>query len=360
MIPINTPSLDKREKNAVLKILNTGVLTSAARTGGPSVRMFEKAVSSFVNSRYVLAVNSGTAALQAVLYGLGVKSGDEVLLPSFTFLATANAVLSVGAKPVFVDISNNNYTMDPIDLQKKITKKSKVVIPVHMFGNVAYLEPLLDIAKSHNLKVLEDAAQSMGSTLNNKHTATFGDAGIFSMYPGKVMTTGEGGIIISRNKKLHDKILMIRNHGMFNGYDSRILGLNFRMQETSAAIGTIQVKKLSSFLKKRRKNAKILSELLSDIINVPVERSGERVNWLLYTVQVKNRNKILKYLLSKGVGAAAYYSTPIHKTPLYRSNVKLPITVRVSNRILSLPVHPKVTENNLHYIAKTLTSALRQ
>ena len=203
--------------------------------------------------------------MQAALLALDVKNGDEVLLPSFTFVATANAVLSVGAKPVFVDVLPDNFTMNPIDLEKKIRKKSKVVIPVHLYGNVCYMDQISKIAKKHKLKILEDAAQSLGSTLKGKHTGTFGDIGCYSLYPAKVMTSGEGGFLVTNDKKLYEKLLMIRNHGMVHGYDTKIFGLNLRMPEINAAIAKEQIKKLPKFLAARKKNAQLLTKLLSNL-----------------------------------------------------------------------------------------------
>ncbi|HEU03761.1 MAG TPA: aminotransferase class I/II-fold pyridoxal phosphate-dependent enzyme, partial [Nitrosopumilus sp.] len=221
-IPINIPLVGKEEIEAVTSVLKEGALTIAAKTGGKNVQEFEKLASSFTKSKYAVAVNSGTSALQAALLALDIKQGDEVLIPSFSFVATANAVISTGAKPVFVDILKENYTMDPDDLRKKITKKSKAVIPVHLYGNVAFIDQISEIAKKRRIHVIEDAAQSLGSTLRGKHTGTFSELGCYSLYPAKVMTSGEGGLITTNSKKLHEKLLMIRNHGMVNGFDTRI------------------------------------------------------------------------------------------------------------------------------------------
>ncbi len=354
-IPINLPILGKEEINAVKSILLKGSLTSASNLGGKNVQEFEKLASSFVKSKFAVAVNSGTAALQAALYALDVKQGDEVLLPSFTFVATANAVVSVGAKPVFVDILKENYTMDPNDLKKKITKKSRVVIPVHLYGNVAYIDKILEISKKHGLKTIEDSAQSLGSTYKGKHTGTFSDLGCYSLYPGKVITAGEGGFIITNNKKLTEKLRLIRNHGMLYGYDTRILGMNLRLPEISAAIAKIQIKKLPAFLKKRRKNAKILSDLLSNTkIKIPIERKNEKVNWYLYTIATKKRDRLVKKLNSKGIGATVYYPTPIHKTPFYHKKINLSNTNWAASNVLSLPIHPRVSIQNLHQMAKLI------
>ena len=360
-IPINVPFVGKEEISAVISILKDGALTSASNHGGKNVQGFEKLASSFVKSKYAVAVNSGTAALQAALYALDIKKGDEVLIPSFTFVATANAVISTGAKPVFVDILKDNYTIDPKDIEKKISKKTKAIIPVHLYGNVAFLDQILEIAKKHNIRIIEDSAQSLGSTFKGKHTGTFSDLGCFSMYPAKVMTAGEGGFIVTNSKKLHEKLLMIRNHGMLHGYDTRIFGLNLRLPEISAAIAKVQMKKLPKFLNLRKKNANLLSQLISDLnIKIPQERKNESVNWYLYTISSSKRNKILEKLNSKGIGAAAYYPIPVHKTPFYKQKIKLPRTDWAASNVLSLPIHPKVTSKNVEYIAKSLHDVLNE
>ena len=358
-IPINIPFVGKEEISVVTSILKNGALTSASNQGGKYVQAFEKSVSSFVNAKYTVAVNSGTAALQAALYALDIKHGDEVLIPSFTFVATANSVLSTGAKPIFVDILKENYTMDPDDLQKKITKNTKAIVPVHLYGNVAYLDKISEIAKKFNIPIIEDSAQSLGSTFKGKHTGTFFEMGCFSMYPAKVMTAGEGGFIVTNNKKFRDKLLMIRNHGMVKGYDTKIFGLNLRLPEINAAIATVQMKKLPNFLKTRRKNAELLSNLLSKSnFNLPQERKNEKVNWYLYTVTTPKRNILLKKLNAKGIGAASYYSTPIHKIPFYKLKINLPVTDWAASHVLSLPIHPKVTSKNIEFIAKSVIDIL--
>lgn len=358
-IPINIPSVGKEEISVVTSILKNGALTSSANQGGQYVQKFEKSASSFVKSKYAIAVNSGTAALQAALYALDVKKGDEVIIPSFTFVATANAVVSTGAKPVFVDILKENYTINTNEIKKKITKKTRAIIPVHLYGNVADIEKLSEISKKNHIPIIEDAAQSLGSTYKRKHTGTFFEMGCYSMYPAKVMTSGEGGFIVTNNKKLRDKLLMIRNHGMIHGYDTKIFGLNLRLPEINAAIANIQMKKLPKFLKIRKSNAKLLSKLLSDLkIQLPVTRKNENVNWYLYTIATNKQSLLLKKLNEKGIGAASYYPTPVHKTPFYKLKTKLPITDWAASHVVSLPIHPKVTAKNLEFIAETVKEIL--
>ena len=353
-IPINTPIFGKEEINEVRAVLLEKSLTSSENAGGKRVQEFEKLLSKFVKSKYAVAVNSGTAALQAALYVLDIKKGDEVLIPSFTFVATANAVVSVGATPVFVDILEN-YTMDPDDLSKKLTKKSKAIIPVHLYGNVAYMDEILEIANKHDLEIIEDACQSLGSTYKGKHSGTFSRLGCFSMYAAKVITSGEGGAIVADDKKLFEKLRKIRNHGMLHGYDTRILGFNLRLPEINAAIAKVQMKKLNKFIIQRRKNAKILTEFLSDLpIILPRERKGEMVNWYLYTIAAKKRDKIMRALNSVGIGAFPYYSTPVHKVPFYNNDLKLVVTEWAASNVLSLPIHPLVNIENIRQISKIL------
>ncbi len=353
-IAINEPFLGREEIAAAASVLKSGQLTTAADAGGAQVREFEAAAASYLKARYAVAVNSGTAALQASLHALGVKGGDEVLVPSFTYVATANSVASTGARPVFVDIVRDNYTMDPDDLAKKITRKTKAIMPVHLYGNVAPVDRISDVAKKNNLPVIEDSAQSLGSTLGGRHAGTFFDLGCFSMYPGKVITSGEGGFVVTGDRKLRDKLLMIRNHGMASG-SAKTFGLNLRLPEISAAIANAQMRRLPGFLEARRRNAEYLTELLSGLdIRVPNEPGRVRVNWGLYTIATAARDETLRRLNRRGVGAAVYYRVPVHKTPSYGGSASLPVTDWAAAHVLSLPVHPRVTKADVEFIAKTV------
>jgi dTDP-4-amino-4,6-dideoxygalactose transaminase len=221
------------------------------------------------------------------------------------------------------------------------------------------MDEISEIAKRHNLDVIEDAAQSMGSTYRGKQTGTFSELGCFSLYAAKVMTSGEGGIVVTSNKKLREKLLMIRNHGMVHGYDTRVLGLNLRLPEINAAIAKVQMKKLPSFLQKRQKNAEALTELLSGLdLILPKQRRHEKVNWYLYTIASRSRDKILKELNARGIGATVYYGTPVHKTPYYNKKTRLPVTEWAAKNVLSLPVQPMVTKAQLEITAKTIRSVL--
>ena len=354
-IPINIPDIGNEEIREVTAVLSEKSLTSSSFDGGKRVQQFEKLLSKFVKSKFAVAVNSGTAALQASLYAIDIKPGDEVLVPSFTFVATANSVKSVGAKPIFVDILKDNYTMDPNDLRKKITRRTRAIIPVHLYGHMAYMDEILEIAKKTNIKIIEDASQSLGSKLKGKHSGTFSHLGCFSMYAGKVITSGEGGAIVTDNKKLFEKLKQIRNHGIGKNNLTTTFGLNLRIPEISAAIAKIQMKKLPRLISQRKKNAEILTELLEnhDII-LPEQRKNETVNWYLYTIAIENRDNAMKLLNSSGIGARAYYSPPVHTTPYYKTRLRLANTEWASSHVLSLPVHPKVGKQDLERMKRIL------
>ena len=373
MIPINRPWIDNEEKQEVIKVLDENALTSAARNGGKRVQEFESSLRTFLNVKNAISVNSGTAALHAALLALDIKTGDEVLLPSFTFVATANSVIASGAKPVFVDINIKDYTIDLNDLKRKISKKSKAIIPVHLYGHPSDLCELNEIANQYSLYIIEDACQSLGSLYKNKQTGTFGTMGCFSMYASKVLTAGEGGAIVTNDDKLADTLKMIRNHGMVEGYDTQILGLNYRLPELSAAIAKIQMKKLKTILNLRRQNSLLLSNLLETIISkynikIPEEDQIKKFNWYLYTLAFNNPNNVTlrdyikKKLIENGIGVAVYYDPPVHKTPFYQKfsmNNDLQNTNWSSKHVLSLPVHPGVSEMNIQNMVNVLKRELQ-
>jgi dTDP-4-amino-4,6-dideoxygalactose transaminase len=365
MISINQPILGDEERKEVDSIIKSGYLTSGAKEGGPKVREFEASLAKYLGAKHVVAVNSGTSALYASLMACGIEYGDEVLVPSFTFLATANAVLMTGAKPVFVDIGKD-YNMDPDDLKKRISKGCKAVIPVHLYGYPAKMDEIAEIAEKNDFAIIEDACQSLGATFHGKQTGTLGKAGCFSFYPSKVITCGEGGAVATNDDEVYDKLLMVRNHGMVHGYDSKVMGANLRMPEIEASIARIQLSKLSSFLETRRRNAKALTDLLADGdgYELPEEQDGLLSNWYLYTVAVsKSRDAIIDALQKKGIGAAVYYKTPINKTPLYSrlgyGSITLPNTYWAADHALCLPVHPKVSRDDIALIAKGFKEAVR-
>jgi dTDP-4-amino-4,6-dideoxygalactose transaminase len=366
MIPINKPQIDDEERQEILKVLDEGILTSASNFGGKRVQDFERLLADFLHVKHAIAVNSGTAALHASILAAGIKESDEILIPSFTFVATANSVACTGAKPVFVDIEKDTYTMDPLDLENKITKKTRAIIPVHLYGHPAKMDEIKEIANKHSIIVIEDACQSLGSTYDGKQTGTLGQMGCFSMYASKVLTSGEGGAITTDSDEFAEKLRMIRNHGMVNGYDTRIIGFNMRLPEISAAIAKTQMKKIQSMLDKRASNARKLGQLLSNKIKdknivLPHENQRTKYNWYLYTVALNDsRDKVKKFLNDSGIGATIYYDPPVHQTPFYSKfyNGELEITEWASKSVLSLPVHPSITEKDLDFMANKVEEAI--
>ncbi|RLF04656.1 MAG: hypothetical protein DRJ60_06770 [Thermoprotei archaeon] len=370
-IPINKPILDEEEISEVIKVLKQGSLTASLPEGGSNVRLFEREFALFVGVKNAIAVNSGTAALHLSLMALGVGPGDEVLVPSLTFVATANVVVLAGAKPVFVDVDPKTYTMDPKDLERKITERTKAIIPVHLYGLMADMDSIMSIADKHGISVIEDAAQAHGSELKGRRAGSIGIMGCFSFYPSKVMTTGEGGMVTTNNDYLASTLRSIRTHGQewVNGelLATRIGG-NYRMPEIEAAIGRVQLKKLPKFLEIRRRNAKILTDILNNVkqIELPIEPEGYTHNWYLYTIKFEShtlRDEVKKYLNSMGIGATIYYKTPIHLTPLYKKLLNtreglLPVTEDLSRRLLSLPVHHGMSEEDAQRVAEAVKEAV--
>jgi len=366
LIPINAPQIGREEIDAVIKVLKSGVLTTGLGKG-PNVEKFEKAFAEFVKAKHAVAVNSGTAALHSALLAIGVSKGDEVILPSFTFVATAEMVVLAGAKPVFVDIDPTTYTVNPEKIEEAVTEKTKVIIPVDLYGLSADMQVIKEIAEKHDLKIIEDAAQAHGALYKGEPPGKFADIACWSFYASKNMTTGEGGMLTTENEEYAEKLRYIRSHGEKVKYRSHMLGHNYRMPEIEAAIGYVQLKKLPSFLEKRRRNAEILTEKLkeNDRIQLPSEPEGYRHSWYLYTIRLKNadtdqRNSFAEELRKRGIGVGIYYHIPIHLMPYYRQfgEYKLPETERAANQVLSLPVHPGVSEEQASFIAETVIQLL--
>jgi perosamine synthetase len=367
LIPINLPKIGEEEIEAVAKVMRSGVLTSGLGTG-PMVTKFEKNFAKFAGAKHAVAVNTGTAAVHSAIVAAGIKQGDEVILPSFTFVATAEAVVMAGGKPVFVDIDPETYHLSPADIEENVTEKTKAVVPVDLYGLPVYIKPVRKIAAEHDLAIVEDASQAHGAMYAGKPAGAFADAACWSFYASKNMTTGEGGIVTTDSDEIAETLRLVRTHGEKAKYASLMLGYNYRMSEIQAAIGIVQLKKLPRFVAKRRENAKRLTEVLeaSDRLKLPKESEERRHSWYLYTVRLQNtteseRNRIVEELRRKDIGAVAYYVHPVHLMPYYRETFgerKLPETEKAAQQVFSLPIHPGVTEAQVDYIGKTLLDLL--
>ena len=366
MIPINAPQIGREEIEVVVKVLKSGLLTHGLGMG-PMVTEFEAAFAKFVKAKKAVAVNTGTAALHLSIAGIGIKPGDEVILPSFTFVATAEIVVMAGAKPVFVDINPETYNISPKEVEKAVTKKTKAIIPVDLYGLSADMQQIRGIADEHGLMIIEDAAQAHGATYKGKPAGAFADLACWSFYASKNMTTGEGGMITTNDTKLAEKLQFMRNHGEKEKYKSLMLGYNYRMPEMQAAIGVVQLKRLPKFLAKRSENAKRLTEKLKKAkrLQLPKEPEGYKHSWYLYTVRMKGakkeeRDKIVEELKRKGIGAEVYYMHPVHLMPYYRKfgKYRLPETEKIAEQVFSLPIHPGVTAEQIDFIGETVLHLL--
>lgn len=350
MIPIAKPLIGKEEEKAVIEVLRSGMLSQ-----GKKVQEFEENFAKYCGTKYAIATDNGTSALIVALLAAGVGPGDEVITTPFTFIATGNSIVFTGAKPVFVDIDPETYNIDPERIESSITKRTKAIMPVHLYGLMANMEKINKIAKKYNLIVIEDAAQAHGADINGRKAGSWGLAGTFSFYPTKNMTTGEGGMITTNDLKLLKKARLLRNQGMDKRYYHGMVGYNFRMTDMEAAIGIEQLKKLEGFTKRRIKNSTYLIKEFSNVKEVqpPKVPEGFRHVFHQYTVQSSNRREIENKLSNGGIGYGIYYPVPIHKQKAFsnfKNNSNLKISENVSKKVISLPVHPGVAKEGLEKI----------
>ncbi len=355
VIPVARPMIGAEEKEAVLQVLDSGMLAQGER-----VAAFEKAFADYIGVRHAVAVSSGTTALHLALLAHGIGPGDEVITTSFTFIATANSILYVGAKPVFVDIEPDTFCIAPNQIEARITPRTKAILPVHLFGHPAEMDAIVEIAGRHGLAIIEDAAQAHGAEYHGRKVGSFG-TGIFSFYPTKNMTTGEGGMVTTDDDTLAERLRLLRNHGMPRRYVHEVLGYNFRMTDIAAAIGIAQLRRLDEFNRARIANAEYLSQHLHKVVT-PAVRPGVRHVFHQYTVRVPAaRDEAVDKLREAGIGTGIYYPIPIHQQSLYRRigyDDVLPETERAAREVLSLPVHPSLTRSDLDKIVQAVEALL--
>lgn len=355
MIQIAKPLVGLDETKAVADTISSGIIAE-----GPRVVDFEKSFAEYIKVDYAVAVNSGTAALHVALLAHGIGSGDEVITSPFTFIATSNSILFTGAKPVFVDIIEDTFNINPDPILDKITPNTKAIIPVHLFGHPAEMKAIMEIAEDYKLVVIEDACQAHGAYYNGKKVGSFG-TGAFSFYPTKNMTTGEGGMITTNDVEIAGRAKMIRSHGSKVRYMHEMLGYNLRMTDVSAAIGLVQLTKLDEFNSRRQNNASYLSKGLRGIegITFPIVKNNCTHVFNQYTIRSLNREQLNSILKDNNIGTGIYYPTPIHKQPFYQElgyDDLLPVSENAANHVLSLPVHPSVTHDQLDKIIKVVKS----
>ena len=352
-IPPAKPIIGDEERAAVDRVLRSGMIAQ-----GPEVAAFETEFSEhFKLGRACVAVNSGTSGLHLGLLSCGIGAGDEVIVPSFTFAATANSVALTGAIPVFADISADDFTLDPASVEASITERTKAIMPVHLYGHPAKMDRLRTIADSRSLLLFEDAAQAHGASLDGTPVGAFGEFAMFSLYPTKNMTSGEGGMVSCADATIERNIRLYRNQGMLQQYHNEVVGLNNRMTDIHAAIGRVQLTKVAAWTKARQENAAFLSANLEGVTPPPIADGAVHV-FHQYTVRVpEDRDGLAKALKEEyQVGSGMFYPVPNHRLKPFQAPVELPETERAAKECLSLPVHPSLTQEDLERIVNAVNT----
>jgi len=356
MIPAAKPLIGDEERAAVDRVLRSAMIA-----GGPEVAAFEQEFGvQLVDGRRCVAVNSGTAGSHLGLLAAGVGPGDEVIVPSFTFAATANSVALTGATPVFADIEPEQFCLDADAVEAVVSKRTKGIMPVHLYGHPADMTRLSTVAERHGLAIYEDAAQAHGAAWHGQPVGTFGAFAMFSLYPTKNMTSGEGGMVSCADAQLARMIRLLRNQGMERRYENEVIGLNARMTDVHAAIGRVQLAKLPRWTQQRQQNAKFLDANLSGVIVPPVADGAFHV-YHQYTIRIaEDRDRFAKALAEEhGLGTGVYYPIPNHRLPSFGLKLDLPETERASMEVLSLPVHPALSEDDLATIVEAVNAVAR-
>lgn len=351
MIPVAKPTLGREEEEAVLAVLRSGQIAQGAR-----VAELEERFAAFIGTKHAVASTSGTASLHLNLLALGIGPGDEVITSPFTFIASANAILYVGATPVFADIHPCCYNLDPRAVEAKLSSRTKAILPVHLYGNPANMPAFMEIAQRHGLAIVEDAAQAHGAAIDGRRVGSFG-GGNFSFYPTKNITAVEGGMLTTDDDWLADRAQKFRNHGQTERYRHELLGYNLRLSDIHAAVGLAQFDRLAAYTEARQRNALYLDEGLRGVLETPHVRPGHTHVYHQYTVRIPDgrRDAVAAALRERGVGTGVHYPTPVHMQPLYQERGyrdSLPEAERAAREVLCLPVHPALSEADLETIVR--------
>ncbi|MGD2148900.1 MAG: DegT/DnrJ/EryC1/StrS family aminotransferase [Anaerolineae bacterium] len=357
MIPIAKPLVGDEEKRGILEVLESGMLAQ-----GPRVKALEEAFADYCGVRHAVATSSGTTALHLALLAHGIGEGDEVITSPFTFISSANTILFTGAKPVFVDIDPNTFNIDPSQIASAVTPRTRAIMPVHLFGLTADMGSIVDLAEAHDLAIIEDACQAHGAEYLGERAGTFG-TGCFSFYPTKNMTAAEGGMITTNDEQVADACRVARQHGMRRRYYHDELGYNYRMTDVHAAIGLAQLQKLERFNQTRIANAGYLTQHLEGVVT-PFVPDGYRHVFHQYTIRVPRgrRDALREALADRGIGSAVYYPVPVHRQQVYQERDYTqahPESERAAEEVLSLPVHPALSRQELGAIVAAVNRFAR-
>ena len=363
---MNIPMVDlKAEYELLRNEIEQATLSALAATqyiGGPNVRAFEQEIAAYCGVKHAIACASGTDALLLALRACGIQPGDEVITTPFTFVATASTVTLCGAKPVFVDIDPQTYNLDPERIEAAISPKTRAIVPVHLYGQPAHLEPLAELCHKYNLRLVEDAAQSFGAEYGGRKSGAYGDLGCFSFYPSKNLGAfGDGGMVITDHDALADEVRVLANHGSRERYHHSALGYNSRLDELQAAILRVKLKRVDGFNASRRRAAHAYNARFegSDLTTPHEDGRGLHV-FHQYTLQSDRRDAVQAALNAAGIGNAIYYPIPLHRQELYEpgyQGIALPVTERVVQRVVSLPISPMLTDDQIDHVAEVVLAA---
>ena len=358
------PILDLKAQYAAIKDEVTHAISEVCEKQafalGPAVAEFEKNVAAYCNSKHAIGVSSGTDALLVSLMALDVKPGDEVITTPFSFFATAGCIVRVGARPVFVDVDPDFYNIDPVGIEEKLTEKTRAIIPVHLFGQLAGMKAITEIASQHNLAVIEDAAQAIGASRDGMQAGNFGNCGCFSFYPTKNLGGfGDGGLVTTNSDSLADDIRTLRDHGQKPRYFYKVIGGNFRLDGIQGAVLNVKLKYLDDWNEKRRQNAALYDRLFAgSSVRTPAIDSGNVSIYHQYTVTVPERDELQKYLADNDIGSAVFYPKPLHLQNCFKElgykQGDMPVAERLCNEVLSLPVYPELLPDEIEYVARTV------
>ncbi len=356
MIRVSSPHITDEDVEAVTRVLRSGMLAF-----GPVGEEFERELARYLGVRHAVAVSNGTAALYLSLKALGVGPGDEVLVPDFTFFATASTVLLAGATPVLVDVELETYTVDPSQLEEAFTDRTRAVVPVHLYGHPVDMEQVTKIAGERDAYVVEDSAQALGAEFRGRRVGGLGHAAAFSFYPTKTITTGEGGAVATDDERVADAVKLLRSHGQRQRYHHVELGWNLRMSDVQAALGLSQLRRIDRMLERRRALARIYLEELSTVsgLRLPVEKPWARHAYNLFTVWVEGegaRDRLALFLRERGIETAVHYPVPLHRQPALsgarRARGCCPNSEEASRHVLSLPLHPGLSESDVLEVSR--------
>jgi perosamine synthetase len=363
-IPVAEPEIGEAELKNVVEAVKSGWVSSK----GPFIEKFEEKFSSYIGLKYGISTSNGTTALHLALAALEIKRGDEVIVPDLTFASVANVVIYTGAKPVFVDSHPEYWCIDPSKLEEKITKKTRAIIPVHLYGHPCNMDSIMETAKDHNLYVIEDCAESHGAKYKGRKVGTFGDIACFSFYGNKIITTGEGGMCLTKNEDLAEKIRVFRDHGMDTKkkYWHQVIGFNYRMTNLQAALGVAQLKKIDNFIEKKRKIAKTYNSFLKNVQGVTLHPEmpwAKNVYWL-YSILIDakkygiNRDDLMEKLAQKGIETRHFFY-PMHIMPPYKRyaiNCRFHVAEKLSSSGINLPSSVKLKEEEIHEVVQLINS----